>query len=122
MGRALLIIDHGTRSADANGALAEFAARVAEARPDWRVAHAHMELGTPDVPSAIGALVRGGATEIHVHLHFLGRGMHVRETIPELLEAARNEHPTVDFRVGDALGEDPRLVDLVVTRLDAVDG
>lgn len=121
MGRALLIVDHGTRSADANAALAEFASRVAEARPDWWIAHAHMELGKPDVPSAIDALVLEGATRIHVHLHFLGRGMHVRETIPELVAAAREKHPGIEIRVGDALGEDPRLVELVAERLDDLD-
>jgi sirohydrochlorin cobaltochelatase len=120
MAHALLIVDHGTRNPEANASLAAFARRVAAARPEWRVAHAHMELGEPDVPTAIAALVAAGATEIHLHLHFLGRGVHVRETIPQLVEDARGRHEHVRFHVADPLGEDPRLLDIVLDRLDAL--
>ncbi len=118
MARALLIVDHGTRRSEANASLADFARQVAAARPDWRVAHAHMELAQPDVPTAIEALVEAGATEIHLHLHFLGRGYHVRETIPALVDAARSRHDHVLFHVSDPIGEDPRLIDIVVERID----
>lgn len=120
--RALLIVDHGSRSASANATRADFARRVADARPDWRVAHAHMELAQPDVPSAIDALVADGVFEIRVHLHFLGRGYHVRESIPELIDAARGRHPGLRITVSDPIGEDPRLVDIVVESLDALEG
>ncbi len=121
MAKALLIVDHGTRSHDANARLAAFAERVAAERPDWRVAHAHMELAEPDFATAIDALVSDGATEIHVHLHFLGRGYHVRETIPELVATARARHTRIEIHVGDPIGDDPRLIDIVVERLDDVD-
>ena len=121
MGRALLIVDHGTRSETANRRLADFAARVAASRPEWAVAHAHMELAEPDFATAIDALVADGATEIHVHLHFLGRGFHVRETIPGLVETARAKHDGVSIHTGVPIGEDPRLVDIVVDRLDDLD-
>ena len=94
--RALLIVDHGTRSAEANLRLAAFAEQVASARPEWRVTHAHMELAQPDMPTAIDALVAEGAVEIHIHLHFLSAGYHVRETIPELVEAARARHTQME--------------------------
>ena len=116
--RALLIVDHGTRSAEANARLASFAEQVAAARPEWRVAHAHMELGEPDMSTAIDALVSAGAIELHVHLHFLGAGFHVRETIPKLVEAARARHSHVDIQVFDPIGDDPRLVEIVVDRID----
>ena len=117
--RALLIVDHGSRNADANAAMADFAERVAAARPDWRVAHAHMEIARPDVTETIDVLVAEGVTEIRVHLHFLGRGYHVRETIPELIDAARARHPALRITVSDPIGEHARLVDLVVESLEA---
>lgn len=122
MSRALLIVDHGSRNTDANAAIAGFAESVAAVRPDWRVAHAHMEIAQPDVLTTIDALVADGISEIHVHLHFLGRGYHVRETIPELMEAARERHPTLHITVSDPIGEHPRLIDLVVETLDGRDG
>jgi sirohydrochlorin ferrochelatase len=116
--RGLLIVDHGTRHASANARLARLAERVASARRDWLVRHAHMELAQPDFAASVDALVADGASEILVHLHFLGAGMHVRETIPELVEDARSRHPTIAIRTTDPLGDDPRLVDIVLERMD----
>ena len=142
--RALLIVDHGSRNENANRAISDFASRIAEARPDWRVAHAHMELAQPDVPSTIDALVgdgvcglvallgvlrqkpvdelEDGVHEIHVHLHFLGRGYHVRETIPELMDAARARHEELRITISDPIGEHPRLVEIVLESLTLVEG
>lgn len=117
--RGLLIVDHGTRSDAANARLAELAQRVAEARPDWLVRHAHMELAEPDFAAGVEALVAEGAREILVHLHFLGAGLHVRETIPGLVGEARARHPEVAIETTRPLGDDPRLVEILLDRLDS---
>lgn len=115
--KALLIVDHGTRSESANQRFAEFAAGVASKRPDWIVTHAHMELSEPSFDVGIDLLVQQGAREILVHLHFLGHGYHIRETIPELLEEARARHPQICIGTTQPLGDDPRLVDIVLDRM-----
>ncbi|MFK7895511.1 MAG: sirohydrochlorin chelatase [Myxococcota bacterium] len=115
--RALLIVDHGTRSESANQRFAEFAAGVASKRPDWIVTHAHMELSEPGFAIGIDHLVEQGAREILVHLHFLGHGYHIRETIPELLDEARARHPEICIQTTKPLGDDPRLVDIVLDRM-----
>lgn len=117
--RGLIIVDHGTRVAEANARLARFAERVAHERPDWLVRHAHMELAEPSFDQAIDALAEAGAREIFVHLHFLGAGFHVRESLPALIAAARARHPAIGIVASEPLGEDPRLVEIVVGRLDA---
>lgn len=116
--RAMLIVNHGTRVPEANAHLGALAEQVAQRRRDWLVAHAHMEMAQPDVPTAIDVLVEQGARSIHVYLHFLSNGSHVRETIPELVDAARAKHPAIEITIGDPLGHDPRIVDLVVARMD----
>ncbi len=121
MSRAILILDHGSKNADSNSRLARFAERIAAARPGWRVTHAHMELAEPDLPTAIEALVTAGATLVDVHLHFLGSGYHVQETIPELIDAARARHPEVRIRVSAPVGDDPRLAEIVIERLERWD-
>lgn len=115
----LLIVDHGTRSAAANAPLAELANRVGSARPDWIVEHAHMELAEPDFDTAIDLLVSRGASRILVHLHFLGVGFHVRETIPQLVAIARERHSAVSIETTAPLGDDDRLVQIVLDRMDA---
>lgn len=115
----LLIVDHGTRSAEANQPLADLAQKIAGARPSWLVEHAHMELAQPDFATAIDRLVARGASGILVHLHFLGIGYHVRETIPQLVSQARLRHPTISVTTSVPLGEDRRLVEIVLDRMDA---
>jgi sirohydrochlorin ferrochelatase len=117
--RGLLVVDHGTRSAEANARLARFAQILRKARPDWLVGHAHMELAEPDIDSGIDSLVAAGATEVLIHLHFLVAGFHVRESIPQAIDAARKRHSEIPINTTDPLGEDPRLVEIVVERMDA---
>lgn len=117
----LLIVDHGSRSAEANARLAAFARRVAEARPVWLVEHAHMELARPDFDDGIEALVGRGAEAILVHLHFLGSGFHVRESLPRLAARARERHPGVGIELSCPLGEDPRLLEIVLDQMSAAE-
>lgn len=117
--RGLLIVDHGTRVPSANEKFAAFAERVAEQRPEWLVCAAHMELAEPGFAAGIEALISDGASEIHVHLHFLSDGFHIRESIPVLIAHARERHPQIEISVSDPLGEDPRLIEIVVARMDA---
>jgi sirohydrochlorin cobaltochelatase len=116
--RGLLIVDHGTRSAAANAPLVELAKKVGIARPDWIVEHAHMELAEPDFDTAIDRLVSRGASEILVHLHFLGVGYHVRESIPRLVAIARERHTTISIETTEPLSDDDRLVQIILDRMD----
>lgn len=114
----LLIVDHGTRSVAANAPLAELAKKISTARPDWIVEHAHMELAKPDFDTALDRLVSRGANQILVHLHFLGIGYHVRESIPRLVAIARKRHAAVSIETTAPLGDDPRLIEIVLDRMD----
>lgn len=117
--RGLLIVDHGSRNLDANARLAAFARRIADARPEWLVEHAHMELALPDFEAGVERLVSRGARAIFVHLHFLGTGFHVRESLPLLAERMRERHPDVEIELSAPLGDDPRLVEIVLEQLEA---
>ncbi|MCY7319378.1 MAG: CbiX/SirB N-terminal domain-containing protein [Ramlibacter sp.] len=44
---------------------------------------------------------------------FLGNGRHAREDLPLLLDQVRSQHPEVRFVLQPAVGEDPRLLDLL---------
>lgn len=116
---AIVLVDHGSRSAETRGHLPQVAERVAAARPDWLVAHAHMEFGHPDLAAAIAACVEAGATEVRVHPFFLNEGLHVNETIPALVEAARSAHAGITIRLTAHLGLHDGVVDAVVDRIEA---
>ena len=63
--KAILLIDHGSKRAEANEMLACMANLVqAMTGPGVIVEHAHMELAEPDIPAGFAACVARGATEV----------------------------------------------------------
>ena len=117
MKRAIVIVDHGSRKEAANVVVAELA-RALQARAGERVlvAWAHMEGADPPLPEAIDACVSQGALEVTVQPLFLVPGKHATRDIPELLAAARHRHSHVRFELGQVIGADPLLVELLAQR------
>ncbi len=119
MKRALVIVDHGSRRAEAHDHLERIAAAVREREPDLEVAVAHMELSAPSIGEAIADCVASGADEISLHPLFLVPGRHLAEDIPRLVSEAEAEHPGLRVRILRPLGERPELAQLILASLDA---
>jgi sirohydrochlorin ferrochelatase len=116
--RAIILVDHGSRREAANRHLEGLAALVAGERSDWVIRIAHLELAEPSVPAVIDDCVAVGAREVILHPFFLLPGRHTVVDLPEHAEAARRRHPGVTFRITETLGLDPRLVSIVLDRID----
>ena len=115
--RVIVIVDHGSRSEPANEIVVEIA-RLVQARAGHRaeVRHAHLELTEPSLPRVIDECVAAGALSVCVQPFFLAPGKHAGRDIPELVAAARQRHPQVQFELGRVIGADPLLADLVALR------
>ncbi len=74
---------------------------------------AFLELMTPDLSSAVAALVAGGERAVQIVPVFLGQGGHVREDLPRIVEDVRGRHPHVDIRLALAVGEDDAVLDAI---------
>ena len=61
--------------------------------------------GKGDAPAASFAIVGVGG--------FLGMGKHVREDLPQLINALRAAHPAVVFTLAPAVGETTEVIDLL---------
>jgi sirohydrochlorin ferrochelatase len=115
--RAIVIVDHGSRSGTANAVVADIARLVqVRAGTSAEVRFAHMELCEPSLPQVIDECVTAGATSVSVQPLFLAPGKHASRDIPELVEDARRRHPQVEFELGRVIGADPLLVEIVSTR------
>ncbi|HEY8431090.1 MAG TPA: CbiX/SirB N-terminal domain-containing protein [Sandaracinaceae bacterium] len=112
--RALLLVDHGSRRADANAVLEELAELV-RARTRDVVRTAHLELAPPTIAEGFDACVAAGANEVVVVPVFLAPGRHASEDVPRLAREAA-ERLGVAWRVADVLGADPLLAELVLAR------
>lgn len=115
--RALLLVAHGSRVASSNETVVQL---VNKLRPQLEsygfaaVAHAFLELTTPNIPEGIQTLVNSGATQVVVLPYFLAPGTHVIDDVPELIDAARVSHPNVSFNVTPHLGGVDGIINLIL--------
>jgi len=119
--RAVLLVDHGSRRAEANEQLEALARKLARRMPKRLVRVAHMELAAPDIDAGVDACVGAGAEEIVVIPYFLGPGSHTRSDIPRLVGEAAARHRNLSVRIGEPLGVDERIVDLLLDRVAAAE-
>jgi sirohydrochlorin ferrochelatase len=120
MKSAILLVDHGSRLAEANDLLREVADMVRRRAPAGTiVACAHMELAPPTFQDGVEACVAAGAEEVIVHPYMLGPGRHSTLDIPRLAEEAARRHPGLRVAVSEPLGLHPRLADVVLERVEA---
>lgn len=112
--RALVILDHGSRRAEAHEHLEGLAERVRERAPDLLVRVAHLEASSPTLREALDACAAAGADAVDVHPLFLSPGLHLTRDIPERIEAERARHPELEIELTAALGSHEELADLIL--------
>jgi sirohydrochlorin cobaltochelatase len=120
-GSCLVVIDHGSRNPESNRLVERIAEGIRELRPDCIVEHAHMESAPPTLADALANCLEAGARRVTILPHFLGPGVHTRETIPELLEELAPDYPELAIRIAEPLGPHPKLIEILLERFAAVD-
>lgn len=113
---ALLIVDHGSRSIEANEMLHVVAAMLKRRRSDLIVKVAHMELADPTMKDAVIECVAEGATEIVVHPYMISPGRHASRDIPRLVQELARSHAGTRFKVTKPLGLHEKIIDVVLER------
>jgi len=120
--KGVIVFAHGSRDALWRAPMDAVAARIAARAPGVVVRCAFLELTQPDLPGAASEMVAAGVTEAAILPMFLGVGRHAREDLPALVVSLQAAHPRVTWRLLPAVGEDPRLLDLLAAiGLDAID-
>jgi sirohydrochlorin cobaltochelatase len=110
---ALILFGHGSRDPLWRQPIEAVASRVTQRSPAVRVRCAYLELNAPDLRAATAQLALEGVQAITIVPMFLGIGKHVRDDLPVLIARLRTEFPAIVFTLQRAVGEDPRLVDLL---------
>ena len=115
--KALLLIDHGSRLAEANEMLDCMANLVqALTGPDVIVRAAHMELADPDIPAGFASCVEAGATEVVAFPYMLSPGRHATSDIPTLVAEAAERFPGITWQVTTAFGVHEKLAEVILLR------
>jgi sirohydrochlorin cobaltochelatase len=102
---ALILFAHGARDPRWAGPFEAVLARVRAHAPERNAMLAFLELMSPDLEAAIDAQVARGHASIRIVPLFLGRGGHLRNDLPKLVDAARQRHPAIAIEVATPAGE-----------------
>ena len=115
--KAILLVDHGSRKAEANDMLISMADLVQSmAGPDVIVRPAHMELAEPSIAAGFASCVEAGATNVVVFPYMLSPGKHSTSDIPRMVAEVALSHPGVSFSVTDAFGIHEKLGEIILMR------
>ncbi|WP_350343047.1 CbiX/SirB N-terminal domain-containing protein [Proteinivorax tanatarense] len=116
MKKGLFILAHGSRAAEANDQLFSISekARLNKKNEFDLVGYGSMELSKPSFAEGINTLVKEGAESVVIVPLFLFKGNHIKKDIPKLLEEIKKEHPGVEFKMTTPVGEDDRVVDILL--------
>ena len=118
---ALLVMVHGSPRPESNRDM--FAVvDVLRARNEYATVEVgFMECNEPTIPQSIARCVEQGAKRVVAVPYFLHTGNHVADDLPTLLEEAQAQYPDVEFLMGDYLGRDAAIADVLRDRvLEAV--
>ncbi len=94
----------------------ELAARIAQHSSSEfeAVVPAFLELAEPDISAGVDCCAKLGAKEITVLPYFLAAGAHVNRDVPGQLEAAKERHPDIEFRLTRHFGASDGIVESVI--------
>lgn len=118
--RALLLIAHGSRRAEANADLEHVAAELRQRGQYDFVQPSYLELAEPDIPTGGATCVAAGATEVVLLPYFLSAGVHARDDMAEARDAMAVRFPGVRFTLAQPLGQHPLMLDIVEQRANEV--
>jgi sirohydrochlorin cobaltochelatase len=107
--QGIILFAHGSRDALWRLPIEAVAQRIQDISPQTEVACAYLELTAPDLPTTVDAMVASGVQRIAIVPMFLGVGKHAREDLPILVKQLQQCHPTVQFDLRRAIGEEPQL-------------
>lgn len=119
MSVALLVMVHGSPRPAANQDVYSVADVIRQQDLFASVEVCFMELNQPSIPAAIERCVEGGATRVIGVPYFLHAGNHVTTDLMDILTQAQRRYPRVEFLMGDYLGNQPEIDDVIRTRLTA---
>jgi sirohydrochlorin ferrochelatase len=118
----LLLVGHGSRSAEGAAEMLALAGLVGAARPDVMVDAGFLEMSDPPAGPVLDRLAAAGCGRVVVlPLVLLGAG-HAKSDVPALVLEARRRHPDLHLHFGSPLGISRDLVGLLGGALTAAGG
>jgi sirohydrochlorin cobaltochelatase len=107
-----IILAHGSRKAGGNAIVAALAGKLNLVAAYWSV--------SPSLSDTVAELVATGATEIGILPYFLFAGG-ITDAIEKLVAELSGQHPQVQLRLGESIGNNPALVGTICQILGSIE-
>ena len=114
----VIVFTHGSRLPEGNDIMVRLVDQLRGRLGRELVEPCFMELGKPDIPTAVRKLVAQGCNHIFGYAFFLVPGKHLQEDIPAIMGKALQDHPDVTYEISEPMMDDPALLDLVRRRIE----
>ena len=105
--QGLILFAHGARDPRWAAPFESVAQQIRQQQPQLQLRLAYLELMTPSLQDAGAELCAAGCRQVDVLPMFLGTGGHLRKDLPPMIERLREVHPSVRWRLHEAVGEQP---------------
>ena len=115
--KGIIVLAHGSRAERADNVLSSLVDKFSSEVDYEYVERAAMELTEPTLADKVEDLAGRGVEKIIVLPLFLFPGIHVQEDIPAMMEKLEENYPKIEFKLGEIVGDDDRLVDILKDRL-----
>ena len=106
----ILLFAHGARDPRWSAPLERLAEVVRSGDASVEVGLAFLEFMPPSLPDAIAQAVEQGVAHVRVVPVFLAAGGHVKRDLPQMIDAARQNHPELVIELAPVLGEDEGVI------------
>jgi sirohydrochlorin ferrochelatase len=117
---AIVLFGHGSRVEDANQGVRDLARQVQEAGPYHHVRAAFLELGQPDLNTAVAEAAGDGMQRVIVIPYFLTVGTHLQRDLPNLIAPLKKKYPQLAIEVGQSLEGHPLMASVILGRVQEV--
>ncbi len=118
MKKAVIILGHGSRAEEAKRVFNEIVDKIKNKVEYDLIKGAAMELAEPDLAETVNQVVKKGAKEIIIVPLFLFPGVHIQKDIPNSIVKLEKQYPDVEFKVGESIGADERLAEIMADRIN----
>jgi sirohydrochlorin ferrochelatase len=117
MSKAMIIISHGTRSAEAEDIFSRIV-KLVQFRSDFQfVEKAYFEETKPSPEDSVRFLSKNGVNEIYIVPFILIDEIHIEKYLSGVMEMLGRNYPKILFKVTRPLGFDPSIADLILKRV-----
>ena len=115
--KGIIVLAHGSRAEKADSVLSSLVDKFSSEVDCEYVERAAMELTEPTLADKVEEMAGREVEKIIVLPLFLFPGIHVQEDIPAMMEKLEENYPQIEFKLGEIVGDDDKLVDILKDRL-----